>query len=249
MIHIVIPMAGLGSRFAQAGYIDPKPLIPIHKKPMIQVVIDNLTPDCAHHFIFIVQKTHMEWYNLDTCLQQYAPDCTIIPIDYTTEGAACSVLLAQHIINTDTPLMIANCDQFVDVNITQYLESMGDFDGYIMTFKDNADKWSYIQYDDEGNIIGVVEKQVVSHDATVGIYNFAKGADFVTYAHTMIQQNLRVKGEFYVAPVYTMMVADGKKLGIYDMSQHNQHMYGLGVPEDVQYFLKHPISDFLKRDI
>ena len=238
MLNIVIPMAGLGSRFAEQGYKDPKPLIPVYGKPMIQVVIENLTPKTSHRFTFIVRREHNEDYNLDAYLKQWAPDCLIIELDKVTEGAACTVLKAQDVINNSDALMIANCDQYVDCSIDDYLNSMKTADGLIMTFKDSDPKWSFIDYDAHGKICGVVEKVVVSDDATVGIYNFAKGADFVHYAQQMIDNNQRVNGEFYVAPVYTSMIQDGKAIKIHNING----MHGLGTPNDLNSFLAHDIS-------
>ena len=99
--------------------------------------------------------------------------------------------------------MIANCDQYIDININDYLNAEKNFDGYIMTMNSNETKWSYINYDENKSIIGIVEKKVVSSDATVGIYNFSKGKLFVNNCEEMIKKNDRVNNEFYVAPVYT----------------------------------------------
>ena len=246
MLNIIVPMAGLGSRFSKAGYTDPKPLIPVHTKRMIQVVIENLKPSCEHKFTFIVREEHIAQYKLDTYLTQWVPNCNIIELNHTTEGAACTVLKARDVINNDSPAMIANCDQYIDCNIDDYLEAMGSNDGLIMTFKDDSDKWSYIEYDADKNIVGIVEKVVVSDDATTGIYNFAKGSDFVKYADAMIEQDLRVNGEFYVAPVYTMMCQAGSTLEIFNVGKDKDGMYGLGVPSDLEFFLSAPISEFLK---
>lgn len=241
MLNIVIPMAGLGSRFAKVGYKDPKPLIPVHNKRMIQVVIENLTPKCDHQFTFIVRDTHVVDYQLDTYLKKWSPNCNIIPLDHTTQGAACTVLMAEQYIDNEVPLMIANCDQYVDCSIDEYLKSMGNHNGLVMTFKDNDPKWSFIDYDDNGNIVGVVEKQVVSDDATVGIYNFAHGADFVKYAKTMIEKDIRVNNEFYVAPVYTEMLSDNKTITTHTI----KGMHGLGTPDDLELFLANGISNIL----
>ena len=133
MLNIVIPMAGRGSRFAKAGYQMPKPLIEIHGHPMIEYVIRSVTPDCPHRFIFLRLKEHLERYDLERRLQSFAPGCVIVPIDTVTEGAACTVLLAEKWIDSDEPMMIANSDQYVDIDINAYLGAMGGNDGLIMT--------------------------------------------------------------------------------------------------------------------
>lgn len=240
MLNIVIPMAGHGSRFAKAGYTDPKPMIPVHGKPMIQLVIDNLRPRQIHRFIFICQQPHLDHYGLGERLQSWAPGCEIIPVSHVTEGAACTVLLARDIINTSEPLMIANCDQYVDVSIDDYLACMEKqrLDGLIMTMTADDPKWSFVRLDDRQLVKEVVEKKVVSNEATVGIYNFRAGVSFVTAAESMIAKNLRVNNEFYVAPAFNEMIAASGRIGIYNIGSDRQGMYGLGVPEDLDYFLK-----------
>lgn len=245
MINIVIPMAGAGSRFAISGYTDPKPLIPIEGFPMIQVVIHNLKPLCNHRFIFICQKSHLEKYDLEKKLNLWAPNCIIIGIDEVTEGAACTVLLAKKFINNNNPLMIANSDQFINVDINQYLNTLSnnDLDGLIMTMKADDPKWSFIEYNETGYISKVVEKEVISDEATVGIYNFRFGKDFVNAAQEMVLKNLRVNNEFYVAPVYNQLIQSSKKIKFFNIGSENNGMYGLGTPSDLENFLKQPIVE------
>lgn len=235
MLNIVVPMAGRGSRFADAGYVMPKPLIEIYGHAMIEYVTKNIAPDCDHNFIFICQKSHIEKYHLDDMLETITRGCVIIPIDYITEGAACTVLLAEKYIDNDDSLMIANSDQFVDTDINEYIKAIGDNDGLIMTMPANHPKWSYIKYDDDGYVTMVREKEVISNEATVGIYNYSRGADFVKYAHQMIDKNIRVNNEFYVAPVYNEMIDAGYKIVYKNVGNA---MHGLGVPEDLDAFMK-----------
>ncbi len=238
MLNIVIPMAGYGSRFAKAGYVLPKPLIPVKGVPMIQAVLENLKPSVEHRFILICQKEHLVKHPLRELIHSVSPGAEVIGIDGVTEGAACTVLLAKELINTDEPMMIANCDQYVDISLDTYLEGMskGGYDGYIMTMTADDPKWSFIKFDEQGLVSTVVEKQVISDEATVGIYNYAKGSDFVKAAEEMIAANDRVNGEFYVAPVYNYLYAKGCRIGYMNIGSERNGMYGLGIPEDLVYF-------------
>lgn len=242
MLNIVVPMAGRGSRFLDAGYKLPKPLIPIHGKPMIQLVISNIRPQISHKFIFLCLKEHIERFNVDRKLKEWAPGCEIAEVDKTTEGAACTVLLAKNHINNNTPLMIANSDQWVDIDINDYLAAMKNADGMIMTMKADNPKWSYVKLDGKKNVTGVFEKEVVSDEATVGIYNYRHGRDFVEGAESMIKKNIRVNNEFYVAPVYNELIAKGRKIAIYNIGKVLDGMYGLGTPEDLNKFIGMEIS-------
>ena len=240
MLNIVVPMAGRGSRFATAGFALPKPLIPVHDTaPMIRLVIENLRPKVAHRFIFLCLQEHLDTYDVGAKLSEWAgADTQIVPVNAVTEGAACTVLLAKDFINTADPLMIANSDQWVDINIGDYLSAMDTqaADGLIMTMWADHPKWSYVRLDAANRITEVVEKQVVSNEATVGIYNFRHGSDFVAAAETMIAKNLRTNNEFYVAPAYNEMIAAGQKLAFYNVGKEYDGMYGLGVPEDLAAF-------------
>ncbi|NJK34468.1 MAG: NTP transferase domain-containing protein [Oscillatoriales cyanobacterium SM2_2_1] len=244
MLNIVIPMAGRGSRFQKAGYTLPKPLIPVLGKPMISLVIGNLRPRVPHRFIFIVLADHIEQYQIDQQLRQWVPNCEVVVVDQVTEGAACTVLLAKAFINTDQPLMIANSDQWVDIDVNDYLNHMEAelADGLIMTMTANDPKWSFVKFDPQGRVVAVVEKQVVSQEATVGIYNYRRGRDFVTAAEAMIARDFRVNGEFYVAPAYDEMVARGMSLVCYNIGSEANGMYGLGIPADLDLFLSLPVS-------
>lgn len=241
MLNIVVPMAGAGSRFARAGYADPKPLIPVNGIPMIKLVIENLRPQVAHRFIFICQAAHIAAYGLVDKLTAWAPGCAIIGLDGLTEGAACTVLAARHLIDSDDPLMIANSDQYVDVRVDDYLAAMDGRDGLVMTMRASDPKWSFVGLDGAGMVTTVVEKEVISDEATVGIYNFARGAEFVAAADEMIRKELRVNGEYYVAPTYNQLVQKGARIGVFNVGAEAAGMYGLGIPADLDLFLSLPV--------
>jgi dTDP-glucose pyrophosphorylase len=240
VLNIVIPMAGHGSRFQQVGYQTPKPLISVYDVPMIRAVIDNLRPRRDHRFFFLCQASHIRDSPLKSILDQAAPGCGIRTIDRVTAGAACTVLLASDWIDNDKPLMIANCDQWIDSSIDDYLDAAccDGVDAFLMTMRDDSPKWSYVKRDDRGKVCGVVEKEVVSEEATVGIYNFCRGADFVAAAKDMIRNNDRSKNEFYVAPVYTRLIKQGARVDTVSIGDAGDVMHGLGTPEDLHRFLE-----------
>ena len=236
-------MAGAGSRFANNGYKEPKPLIPICGVPMIKVIINNLRPNGQHRFIFICQQEHIDTHGLTKKLSTWSPGCEVIGLNAITDGAACTVLSARRFIDNMSPLMIANSDQYVDIDINNYLQALSKstLDGLIMTMKANDPKWSFIGLNNHGLVERVVEKTVISDEATVGIYNFKRGCDYVMAADSMIASNLRVNNEFYVAPTYNQLIKEGHKIGIYNVGREGEGMYGLGIPSDLDYFLSHPI--------
>jgi beta-phosphoglucomutase-like phosphatase (HAD superfamily)/dTDP-glucose pyrophosphorylase len=235
-LNILIPMAGLGSRFQAQGYTFPKPLIDVRGKPMIQVVVDNLNIDA--HYIFIVQKEHFETYNLNYLLPLIAPDCDIIQVNGVTQGAACTCLLAKELINNNNPLLMANADQFIKWNSSEilYAFSNDNIDAAIVTFESTHPKWSYVKLGNDGFVSEVAEKKPISKHATVGVYYWKYGSDYVKYAERMIEKNIRVNNEFYVCPVFNEAILDRKKIRIFEL-EHNS-MWGIGTPEDLKYFIE-----------
>ena len=227
-------MAGAGSRFEQAGYTFPKPLIEVNGKPMIQVVVENLNLEA--NFIFLVQKSHRQKYNLDTLLNLITPGCKIIEVDGVTEGSAVTTLLAKELINNDNPLLIANSDQFVEWNSNEFMYKMQETkaDGGIVTFKATHPKWSFAKTDNEEYITEVAEKNPISDIATVGIYYWAKGSDYVQAAEQMISKNIRTNNEFYICPTFNESISNGNKIKNFPIDK----MWGLGTPEDLRYFIE-----------
>ena len=239
MINVVIPMAGLGSRFSKAGYKDPKPFIMAKGRRLIEIVLDNLSLQDAR-YILIARKEHLDARldDINEIRSKYNVD--FIFLDKLTEGAACTVLAAHREINNDTPLLLANSDQYIHAPVSSFISDAVErnLDGSILTFVDSErdPKWSFARLNDSGFVEEVKEKSPISDFATVGLYYFAKGSDFVGSAIDMIVANDRVNNEFYTCPVYNYGIASGQKIGIYNIPENA--MYGLGTPADLDVFLQ-----------
>ena len=234
-MKILIPMAGEGSRFAKEGYTFPKPLIDVNGKPMIQAVVENLDFDAE--YIFLVRKEHLKKYaGLEKTLQRITNNkCKIVEVDSLTEGAACTALLAKKIINCDDDLLIANSDQIIEYSLDNFktLKNMTNVDAIVFSFNAVHPKWSFVKVNSRGIATEVAEKNPISDIATCGIYWYRKGSDFVKYAEAMIEKNIRVNNEFYIAPVYNELILDGKVLIPYYVHE----MHGIGTPEDLNNYL------------
>jgi dTDP-glucose pyrophosphorylase len=238
MLNVVIPMAGAGSRFVKAGYKKPKPFIDVYGKTMIERVLDNLKMDDAR-FILVARAQHLfsERDSVELIRRRY--NCEVIGIDKLTEGAACTILLCCRFINNDEPLLLANSDQIVEMSVKDFVGDSDNrkLDGSILTFYADHPKWSYARVDSNGFLVELKEKQVISEHATVGLYYYRKGRDFVNSAVEMIANDDRVNNEFYTAPAYNYAVRAGLKIGIYEIEA--SRMLGLGTPEDLQAYINH----------
>jgi len=235
-MKVLIPMAGEGSRFAKEGYTFPKPLIDVNGKPMIQAVVENLDFDCE--YIFLVRKSHLKKYDgLKETLSRITNNrLQIVEVDGLTEGAACTALLAKEYINNDEDLLIANSDQIIEYQPLNFnaMRNLTDVDAIVWTFNDVHPKWSFVKTNARGFCTEVAEKKPISDIATCGIYWYRKGSDFVKSAEQMIQKDIRVKNEFYIAPVYNELIGNGKTLIPFFVHK----MHGVGTPEDLNNYLR-----------
>jgi len=236
-MKIVMPIAGRGSRFKEQGYKEPKPLIGILGKPMV-VWATSCLPYGSENYIFIVLKDHVEQHGLDRRLKElYGDRIKIIVTDGVTEGAAATALLAKNLIDNEEPLIIYNTDQFFECDIEKAIASVrkDKAEGLIPVFHATDPKWSFAKAGPDDVVTEVAEKVPISSNATVGLYYFARGKNFIWATEQMIRKDIRRNDQFYVCPVYNELIARGDKIKIVKVKE----MWGLGTPEDVEHFIKH----------
>jgi NDP-sugar pyrophosphorylase family protein len=230
-------MGGEGRQFVERGYTFPKPLVEIAGRPLIEIVVQSLTPSEPHQFVFVCKQEHVQQYALGDVLRLIAPGCHVVTMARPTAGALCSVLLGMAHLQHDDELLVANADQSVDVSVDRFLLGAreGGWDGSIMTFPNTHPRWSYVRT--EGDVVvAVAEKQPITRNATVGLYYFRRGTDFVRAAERMLFKNASLGGEFYVAPVYNELVLARKRIRIFPIEASQMH--GLGTPEEVERYAK-----------
>jgi len=237
-LNIVIPLAGEGTPFQQAGYAFPKPFIDINGKSMIEIVAENLTPSVPHKFIFICKKEHYIGYSLEEIFERaVGKNFEVVQLTDRTQGAACSVLTAVDFINSDNDLIIANADQVVDIKIDDFIafarKQKGE--GAVMTFQSSHPKWSFVRLDSGNSIIEVAEKKVISNKATVGIYYFKSGRKFVDATVKMIEKDIRFNNDFYVSLVYNELILAGGKINNWEIDP--SYMHSMATPEDLMKYI------------
>lgn len=225
-MNILIPMAGAGSRFTNAGYTMPKPLVPVRGKPMISRAVETL--GLNGRYIFVIRNND----ELRDLLYDMVPSCKIVEIDHQTRGSAETALHASHLIDNG-PLLITNCDQIMHWNGKQFQTFLYhvDLDGVIVTYYKNNPRNSYAKVDKMGFVTQIREKEVISDISLNGIHYWRDGNDFISSARTMMQCNDNVNGEFYIAPTYNYLINQGKKIGIYHIPSSQHH--AVGIPEDL----------------
>tara|TARA_Y100000310_G_C20496528_1_gene721818 strand:+ start:200 stop:970 length:771 start_codon:yes stop_codon:yes gene_type:complete len=242
-INIIVPMAGKGERFLNAGYKTPKPLLKIGEKTIIEHIINTMRMPNAQ-FIFIVRQDHCDEHQLDQRLLEIEPNAKILKINQITEGAICTVLLAKEHFDDDNPVIIKDCDQIISWNPLHFLDFVerNNADGAIINIHTDRPNYSFSRIDSKGRIIETAEKTVISNHGSVGIYHFSKGKDLIRYAQQMIDRNLRVNNEFYTCPVYNQFIQDFKLILHYPVAE----MFQLGTPEEF-YENKNRALEFLEK--
>lgn len=234
-----MPIAGNAKRFADVGYLMPKPLIPVRYKHIIDLAMESIKLDDCN-LIFIVRTEQIHNFSIDAILKEkFGQDTQIIAVDRLTEGAVSTCLLAKDLINNELPLIIYTPDvcfknQFDPNTIDPSL------DGFALTFKANSSDHSYIQTNVDGVATKVAEKSVISSQALVGVYCYKQGKTFVEYAEKSIQKNIRVNNEFYISLIYNLMIEDGLTI----KAKQVEKLYVLGTPMELEFFINHSSKIF-----
>lgn len=242
-MDVLIPMAGRGERFRGAGFKEAKPFISVNGLPMIVRVMQNLDHPGIDRFILITLREHQD--TLQNVLLEYDmwERTEVVAIPAVTEGAAMTCLAAGELVS-DAPLVIANSDQLVTSSLEAFYSGVPECDGLILTMTSQDPKWSYVELDGRysgpfsGRVSRVVEKEVISHHATVGVYGYGSGRAFISYASEMIRAEMRSKNEFYVAPAYNLMIQDNLEVFSEDVGLEQGGMWGLGTPDDLAVYIE-----------
>jgi RpiB/LacA/LacB family sugar-phosphate isomerase len=237
--NLVLPIAGKAQRFIDAGYLMPKPLILAKGKHVIDWSLESIdTSDC--NLIFIVRLDHIYNFSIDKILKQkFGDDISIVTVDYVTQGALETCTLAERYIDNELPLYIYTPDVYF---LPQFKPDCisSDTDGFLLTFQANSPDHSYADIGAGGNVTRVVEKEVISEHANVGLYYFKTGKMFLQYAWEAISNGLLIKGEYYIAPIYNYMIRDGLKVTACD----TEKMHILGTPATFEFFCDRVLPNF-----
>ncbi len=237
--NLLLPVAGKAQRFLDEGYIMPKPLIMAGKKNVIDLALDSIIlKDC--NLIFVCRKEHVMEHGIDQILKnKFGEDVKIVTVDHDTDGAVSTCLLAKEHINNENPLLIYTPDVCFQ-NSLDPLTIDEKLDGFLLTFKANNPAHSYVEVNDRGFAIRTAEKQVISSDAAVGVYYFKTGNIFVDYAEKLISEKIKTNNEFYICPIYNLLIKDDLKVSIRQVEK----MHVLGTPKELEFYINNSSLKF-----
>ena len=228
MINILIPMAGNYPVADSSENYFPSPLIEIGGKPLIELIINNLSSiKGKKKFIFIVKEEDCDKFYLDNTLKLLNESCEIIKLRKNTQGAACSSLMGIEHINNNDELIIVNSNQIIDVDYNKVLAHFerNNFDAGAICFESVHPKWSYIRLDENNNVVETAEKRPISKNAIAGFYYFNKGESFVNASFEMILNSRKINGLFFIAPTFNELILANKRIGIYKINNDCFHSF------------------------
>lgn len=241
-LHIIMPMAGEGTRFSKAGWTTPKPLIELRGVPLFRRAIDSVAiKGIEMKYSFIVRQEHIDKQHIDELIKAIQPDACVFSVQKTTRGAVETCLVAESAIDDEDAVVVMDCD--LEFRSERYNElvakalsvSADEADGgALVSFESDNPRYSYAEVDDDGHVLRTAEKDPISSHALCGAYFFGSGKDFKRIAHQLLEDGTHGKAEFYVSLLYNYLLDEGKVIRLATMEEY----YSYGTPEELLFYSK-----------
>ena len=241
-MNILVPMAGPEPGFDEAGFAFCKSLCEVARRPVVEHVIENLSAVADARFVFVVKKSDVQRFHIDSVLRLLAPSCEVILAEESTGGAACTALLAIEAIEPDESLIIANGDQVIRADLGAVVREFEqrELDGGIAVFENVHPRWSYVRLDEDGLVVEAAEKRPISRYATAGFYYFRRARDFVEGAMAMIRKQAATNDQYYVCPVYNELILKQRRIGVHEIAV--SAYFSMSSPAGLRYYEDHLTS-------
>ena len=240
-LHIIMPMAGEGSRFLKEGWTTPKPLIELKGVPLFKRAIGSVSIIGAPmKYSFIVRKEHIDNYHIDEQIKAILPNANVFFVEKTTRGAVETCLIAEPAISKDDAIMVMDCD--LEFRSKGYIEGISQIlrmpaekanGGMLVSFESTEPSYSYAEVDDNMIVKCTAEKEVISNHALCGAYFFSTAKGFLNAAHRLLNEPVFTKPEYYVSLLYNYLLADGETVRLSTMEEY----YSYGTPEELKKYL------------
>jgi len=238
-IQILMPMGGLGQRFRDKGYDTPKPLIQVREKPMFLEALasfDAYKGNKKH--LFVVRQDAQDKHQLASEIQKLLPDSMVAMLQKDTRGAVETCLLARDLIDPQLPLIVMDCD--FSFSSSEYFSKVTElarnatYDGVLLSFDSDWDRYSYARTNDEGLVVETAEKKVISRNALAGAYCFGSGQMFIDAADRLMRRPVaKSMPEYYISLLYNLLINGGRKITL----AKTDTFHSFGTPEELAIFL------------
>lgn len=240
-LHIIMPMAGEGSRFLKEGWTTPKPLIKLKGIPLFQRAISSVKIEgVPMKYSFIVRQEHIDKYGIDKGIKALLPDANIFSVLKTTRGAVETCLMAESAIADEDGIVVMDCDlefrsrQYIDILREELSLSVDDaHGGALVSFESNNPRYSYAALGEDGFVSRTAEKEVISNHALCGAYFFSTGKRFKEVAHQLMNEPEFKKPEYYLSLLYNYLLEADEKVRLATMEEY----YSYGTPEELKRYL------------
>ena len=241
-LHIIMPMAGEGSRFVREGWTTPKPLIEVGGVPLFLRALSSVAGAEPVKHSFIIRQEHAERFGLERTIKSVLPDAGIFAVRQTTRGAVESCLLAESALDSEDAVLVMDCDlEFRSADFAAHIEQIlalpaadAPAGGVLVSFDSDSPRYSYAAADPvTGNVIRVAEKEVISRHALCGAYFFASSDIFLNAAHRLAG-NGTTAAELYVSLLYNLLLADGLTVSLTCADEYRSY----GTPEELTRYAK-----------
>lgn len=240
-LHIVMPMAGEGSRFLKEGWTTPKPLIELKGQPLFKHAISSVTDEeIQMKYSFIVRQEHIDKYQIDEGIKSFLPEANVFSVLKTTRGAVETCLIAESAIADDDAVIVMDCDlefrskKFIEIIKRILSTPIEDAEGgALVSFYSNEPRYSYAEIGENGYVVRTAEKEVISNHALCGAYLFSSGKRFRQIAHQLLDEPVFTKPEYYVSLLFNYLLKDGEKVELAPMEEY----YSYGTPEELKHYL------------
>lgn len=234
-----MPMAGEGSRFKNAGWTTPKPLIELKGKPLFVRAIESVKVEGAQmKYSFIVRQEHIDKYGIDKSIKAILPEANVFSVPQTTRGAVETCLMAESAIAEDDAVVVMDCD--LEFHSERYRELIANAlsdknakGGALVSFESEEPRYSYAEVDGDGRVLRTAEKEVISRHALCGAYFFASGREFKTIAHRLLSEPVMEKPELYVSLLYNYLLRDNLPVWLVQMEMYRSY----GTPEELKQWM------------
>ena len=240
-LHIIMPMAGEGSRFLKEGWTTPKPLIMLNGEPLFKHAISSVhIDDVPMKYSFIVRQEHVDKYQIDEQIRSFLPEANVFSVLKTTRGAVETCLMAESAIAPEDGIVVMDCD--LEFRSEAYINGIREIlgqpvnianGGMLVSFESDLSKYSYAEVDEQWRVIRTAEKEVISSHALCGAYFFSTGSGFLSAAHRLLNEQNFSKPEFYVSLLYNYLLANGEIVRLATMEEY----YSYGTPEELKRYL------------
>lgn len=240
-LHIIMPMAGEGSRFLKEGWQTPKPLIELNGIPLFKRAIQSVTINgVLMKYSFIVRQEHIDKFHIDKQIKNILPNANISSVQHTTRGAVETCLLAEPFIANDDSIVVMDCD--LEFKSQAYISGIENIlkkpieevnGGILVSFESNDSKYSYAEIDNNGRVLRTAEKEVISNHAICGAYFFSSARSFLNAAHCLLNEPIFNKPEYYVSLLYNYLLKNGETVILASMEDYRSY----GTPNELKKYL------------